>query len=157
MKSVFEPVVNIIATHLAKQQQRCVSEQADLVNSGQCMYRNESGLKCAIGALISDRSLDLSTDSINNESASDIICGGYYPSAQKDILDHFPSHIVDMDIATVLDCFQEYHDDRVIINKHTFSYVDTLDNTPSTPAILEEAIKKDLNKIVELVAEPWVA
>ena len=39
---------DVVAEHLLRQDERCVDEQGD------CAYRGEKGLKCAIGCLIPD-------------------------------------------------------------------------------------------------------
>jgi hypothetical protein len=43
-------VYDLVVEHLLTQKERCVSDY----DESECLYRNESGLKCAVGALIPD-------------------------------------------------------------------------------------------------------
>ena len=54
MSLTLQQIFNRVAKHLLTQKQRCVRSPND-AGLALCAYRNESGLACAVGALIPDK------------------------------------------------------------------------------------------------------
>ena len=85
---------NTVRKHLLKQDKKCLKD------TGMCMYRNDSGLKCALGALIPNYMYNAEME------------GG----AIQKLFKKFPvlrKHLEDVDIGMLM-CLQSVHDNDPI-------------------------------------------
>ena len=64
-----QEVFDQVATHLLTQMQKCRKE-----GTGYCQYRNEEGLKCAAGCLISDEEYDSRMDDNTGQKGTSWRC-----------------------------------------------------------------------------------